>query len=198
MEPNINNNVNDSLDFITQLIGTKYLFWHPGNKLIKDDGPFWSYNGPVPDISTIKNNSCCCVGVINLMRRKLGLTVPYVKEGYEDYAGGTAAWFKYLKVNNRIEELDITKKYPIGTMFLRNYVSPSDQGHVAILISNDRGNLLDEIILHSYSYDTFDDSKFNKSFPGITTTLFRHSHYCMDDVGYYTHICLPDNWLNKD
>lgn len=195
---NDTNNFNIAMDFITLLIGTKYLFWHPGDKLIKDEGPFWSYNGLVPDISVIKSSSCCCVGVINLMRRKVGLSVPYVREGYEDYAGGTAAWFKYLNVNKRLEPLDITKKYPIGTMFLRNYISPSDQGHVAVLLSEDRGDLLNEIIIHSYSYDSFDENKFNKSYPGVTTTIFRHSQYCMDDIGYYTHACLPDNWLSKE
>jgi hypothetical protein len=193
-----NDNVNVAMSFITLLVGTKYSYWHPGDTLIKDSGPFWAYNGPVPDIHTIRSDSCCCVGVTNLMRRKLGLSVPYVKEGYSDYAGGTAAWFKYLTLDNRLEELDIKKKYPIGTMFLRNYHSPTDQGHVAVLSTDHHSSLLDEVIIQSYSNEPYDDNKFNKSDPGVTTTVFRYSHYCLDDIGYYTHVCLPENWLNKD
>jgi hypothetical protein len=191
-------NTTTAMNFITQLIGTKYLFWHPGNKLIKNEGPFWAFNGVVPDNETIKSNSCCCVGVTNLMRRKVGLSVPFVKEGYDEYAGGTAAWFKYLTNANRLEQFDITKKYPIGTMFLRNYHSPSDQGHVSVLTTNNHDDLLDELIIHSYSYNKYDENVFDKSDPGITLTVFRNSHYCLDDIGYYTHVCLPDNWLNKD
>ena len=52
-----NNNVNDAISFITQLIGTKYSYWHPGDKLLKDSGPFWAYNSPVPDIHTIKSSA---------------------------------------------------------------------------------------------------------------------------------------------
>ena len=183
----------EAINYIKSLVGTKYKFWHPNNNMLIDDGPFWACNNKAPDKNIVVNSSCSCTGVINLIYRKLGMKIPGV-ESKSEYAGGTYEWFSYLTLNNMLEIFDINKKYPIGTLLIRNYQNEYDQGHVAVIISYGKLNVLYEKIIHSYTDDIYNKEYDALLDPGISITILGQSHFITQD-GYYTHVSLPDKWL---
>ena len=67
-------NVDIALAYAKSLIGTPYEWW-TGDDLRGDKGPFWVHNGSVPSRKIILAQSCTCTGLINLMRRKIGLSI---------------------------------------------------------------------------------------------------------------------------
>jgi hypothetical protein len=172
-------NIDKAIKFAKTLINVKYKWWKGEDSTI--DEPFWAENDFVPSLNKIK--SVNCTGLINLMRRYVGLEVPGVKEKYQ-YAGGTWIWYKYLNKNKRIRFFDISKRYPKGTLLIRKYKDIEDQGHVAVIITDNHSHILYEKIIHSYSEK------------GVSTTTLGFSHFSIED-GYYTHVCMPDDWLNK-
>lgn len=192
-------NVTEAIRYAKKLVGTPYKYWHPGDKMIVDKGPFWAWNAKAPEPEEVKTDTCACTGVLNLMRRKLGLSVPGVNEELY-YAGSTYGWYLYLEEEGRLEKFDINVKYPKGTLLLRNYLSPTDQGHAAVIITEGKSNVLYEKIIQSYSDDFYSETDFSKSGPGITITpTLGMSHFSTPDKeGYYTHVCLPYNWLYLD
>lgn len=190
------------LNYANSLIGTKYKWWKVADNTLGNKGPFWASDEPLPTVCKIRSCSCSCTGLINLMRRKLGLSVPGVLLGHK-YAGGISQWFLYLgdkslnNGNGKLETFDINVKYPIGTLLIRNYRDENDQGHVAVIFSEGKTNVLYEKIIHSYSDSPF-SSEDKLVEPGIAVTLLGTSHfYTADPKGYYTHACLPDDWLSE-
>lgn len=197
MYSELEENVLLAFTYAKGLLGTKYKYWHPEDKIVDiDDGPFWACNKPAPTIDTVKNSNCACTGVINLIRRKLNLKVPGVEEN-EYYAGGTHAWFNYMRNEDRIVEFDINKKYPVGTLLLRDYYDVFDQGHVAVIISEGQSNVLYEDILHSIPDEDYKEDDFSLIGPGIIMMQLGKSHFFHKD-GTYTHACLPENWLVRE
>jgi hypothetical protein len=189
-------NANLALRYAKKLIGTKYVWWQDGDDIVGNTGPFWSTNMKAPDADDVKKDSCACTGLINLMRRKVGLTIPGVLENSK-YAGGTYIWFKYLEKNKKLKEFDINKKYPKGTLLLRKYKNKDDQGHVAVIFTEGKNNVLYEKIIHSYSDVSYQNNK-NKVGPGVTLTMLGISHFSTNEPkGYYSHICLPKDWLKN-
>jgi len=143
--------------------------------------PFWVDNSTAPPAELVKREGCNCAGLINLIRRKLNLSIPGV-EFKLYYAGGTYVWFEYLKYFNFIDNLDLDSEYPIGTLLIRKYRSLEDQGHLAILLTT--GRLLDQKVLHCYPEKGIQiDDKVSLS------------HYWLPN-GYYEYICKPDYWLH--
>jgi len=191
-------NVTIALNYALNIIGSKYKWWHPGQEMIGDHGPFWAFNGPAPDAETVKNSVTVCTGVINLMRRKVGLTVPGVKENHTESAGGTYDWFQYLNSRGRLVPFDINQKYPKGTLLLSEWVDDSNQGHVAVIASEGASNVLYEKLLHSYSDEAYDANNFATISPGISLNPSVGWSHFWSAKGYYTHACLPENWLDVD
>lgn len=189
-----NNDIDDALQYGLSLIGTKYKYWHLNDVILNVGAPFWAENKSVPSIEEVKNQSCTCTGLINLMRRKVGSSVPGVLEKNQ-YAGGTYVWFEYLNKKDVLESFDINKKYPKGTLLIRQYFDEADQGHVAVIVTEGQTNVLYEELLHCYSDSPFDENDFNKVEPGVSITPnVGISHFTIPG-GYYTHICLPEKWL---
>lgn len=95
---------------------------------------------PPPSRNDIKR--CNCAGLVNLMLRYSGITLPHYST--DTGVGGTMAYYYYYKSVSKT--FDINTKYPNGTLFIRNFRSIRDQGHVAILLSN-------QFVLQSISSD---------------------------------------------
>lgn len=180
-----------AIDFAMELVGTKYKYWHPEDKAANvNDGPFWASTDPLPSIETIKASSCNCGGLINLMRRKLGLSIPGLSEGW-DIPGGTPAWDWYLGQKNRWEPYDPKQEYPDGTLMFRPYSTPFDQGHLAVKI---QGNYL----LHSFPNEEYDPDSAPLLEPGIDASVPFEVSQGLDKGGYYKFICRPENIWEKD
>lgn len=195
---NKSENVTTALAYAQSTIGSKYKWWHSGQSMIGDHGPFWAVNAPPPDAETVKESVTVCTGVINLMRRKVGLSVPGVKENHTDSAGGTYDWFEYLKEEGRLVPFDINNKYPKGTLLLAPWVDDENQGHVAVIATEGASNVLYEKLLHSYSDEAYTANNFEKVLPGISLNDSVGWSHFWSPTGYYTHACLPENWLDKD
>ncbi len=188
----LDKNISSVLKFGKELVGTKYRWWNDNECILNCTDPFWASNDKCPSVSEVKSSSCACTGLINLMRRKLKLSVPGVDIKYK-YAGGTWIWFKTLKP--KLEKFDINKIYPRGTLLIRNYKTPEDQGHVAIIYTNNSKNVLLAKLLHCYP-NSGPTSSSIKVDPGVTIDdSVGKSHFGWNDTGYYTHACLPKNWL---
>jgi hypothetical protein len=173
-------NVSKVLKYAKSLVGIKYKCWEGEDTMAKE--PFWAENKEVPSTEYLSTHAICCAGLINLIRRYLNLSVPGVEEKYR-FSGGTWIWYKYLLKKDVLIDFNINKKYPRGTLLIRKYKNIEDQGHVAIIYSSKKDNVLYEKVIHSY-------------YPrGVQIdSALGTSHFWLAK-GYYTHACLPQNWL---
>jgi hypothetical protein len=198
--------INNVLLYAETMIGVPYRWWIGGDTLDKDD-KFWSENGlPVSrkEIDS-KNKSIVCTGLINLMRRFVGLSVPGAS-GELDFVignlfpGGTYTWFTYLETTNRLQKLDITKKYPKGTLVARNYESPDKcQGHVAVIIDEKGSTILEQNIIHAFPLVPYKECDRYKDAGSVDITNFEYYNYGPEyPTGFFTYVCLPENWLLKE
>lgn len=195
MKKDIIRNVNISLKYIEQLVGTPYSWYVSGQDIRTDRPPLWASNNKVPEIKYIRNESINCIGVINLMRRSVNLTIPGInisKMKYK-YPGGPYIWTEYLERRNVLYTFDEDVYYPPGTLLIRKYKSGGVPGHVAVIYkTNTRNTLLSEII-HSYPYDIKPKADI-KVEPGVKIEPLYISHHWFRKQ-YYTHICYPNHWL---
>lgn len=173
------------LNYAKSLEGTKY------NKTINkkdlDKTPYPFYIDSVPSNSYIKKHGINCTGMVNLMRQKLGLSVP----GRGPHEGGTPAWYHFLKTTGGLEKLDDTKNYPEGTLFFRRFRGMKDKGHIAVCYKRNKKPLYCTIIHSYYTHDPEKDGTLGLSILG-------ESHFwdLGKDKGYYEFACLPKYWLN--
>ena len=201
--------IDSVLEYAKTLIGTPYR-WHKEGDSIQGNDKFWATNAQHITREQINTTNKCivCTGLINLMRRFLKLSIPGADgngpDDYRTFPGTTGTWFHYLSEKGRLESLDITRKYPKGTLLLRDFGSvDKDQGHVAVLIDELGSTIFDQTIIHAYSEHGYAESiaegRVNVGQTGLTN--FKVSHYWGQEEkepGYYTHICLPENWLLQD
>ena len=103
---------------IDSWIGSPYVWWKPGDSLSNVNEPFWTRDGPLPSPEDIRVKGCNCAGFLNLVLRTIGRRP----------LGGTGDWWNAFDR----EPFDPKKTYPVGTLYLSPYVSPTDQGHVAL------------------------------------------------------------------
>lgn len=169
-------NSKEVYNFIHKLIGTPYVWWREGDR-IDQKAPFWAENSTVPEIETIKTQGCNCAGFINLICRFLNLQIPGLSLDLP-YAGGTYVWFDYLNSFGVLEQFKPERNYPFGTILLRGYSNPIDQGHVAFVLDDMR-------LAHCYPEKGIyiDESYYI-------------SHNWLPE-GYYTHVCLPQKWIES-
>lgn len=113
-------------------------------------------------------------------------------------AGGTTIWFRYLKNKNWLEPFDITKRYPKGTLLIKNYKDLHHQGHVAVVVSEDKDiHPWENYLIHSIpELRPKILPKGPVSF-GMTKMMIVQSYYFSENQ-HYSHVCLPENWLMKD
>jgi hypothetical protein len=182
--------MSDAIEYAKAMIGAPYKYWHP-NDIVREinDGPFWASSGPLPSPEQVRASSCNCAGLINLMRRKAGLSIPGMEGGWE-VPGGTPAWEMYLDWKDWAEMFDPKKKYPDGTLLLRTYRSPHDQGHLAVIVGDQ--------LLQSFGDRDYDPADHSTMGPGINMDISVEYSHSLDPEGYYQFACLPENWLEKD
>lgn len=192
--------INDAVEYGLTMVGIPYR-WYREDEEMGDGDKFWVGEGKIT-AETIKKSgkSIVCTGLINLMRRHVGLSIPTPGS---KYPGGTVIWFSYLKRKGRLEKLNINTVYPIGTLLLAKFKSiKEDQGHVAVLVSYDGKSLASQQILHAFpTIDYVESEKRGILDVGSTAvTSFKEFHEKWDSSGsgYFTHICLPENWLLLD
>lgn len=178
----LDKNINTVLAYGEKLLGTKYNKWK-GKPTTETCHPF--YADEMPSITYIKKHGINCTGVVNLMRQKLGLSVP----GKGRHRGGTTAWYYYLKNKGGLEKFNDAKNYPKGTLFLRRYKNDKDRGHIAVYCKENKKPLYGDII-HSYYFEKPEDRKLE-----ITTLGSCHFWEAGGNKGYIEFACLPKNWL---
>ena len=170
-------------EYLSKIVGTPYVWWMGATILGKDTGPFYAVNGPAPDPEVVKNMGVCCTGVVNLARRKLGLSVPGVEE-QDPFAGGTGAWYKFLKPH--LQPFDPTKTYEPGTLFFRPYMTFEDQGHIGIKLEGDT-------FLHSYVEVPVPREGLCE--PGCSRNETWATSHNWHPEGYYLYTAPPSAWL---
>lgn len=180
--------VRKALAYAARLVGTKYGLWTGGWSTCATEAPFWVNIKALPSPQKVKAQSCNCAGMINLMRHAAGLPIPGVEAGHK-FAGGTWVWFHHLKKKGVLEPFDIHKKYPAGTLLLRNYKNVTDQGHVAVISKAAPTGVLYSKLLHCHSA--------NEGGPGVVIDPAVGKSHFWHPKGYYTHACLPEDWLGR-
>jgi hypothetical protein len=187
-------NVDIALKFARSIIGSPYVWWKGGESTLGDNGPMWVANSKVPSIDQIMKEGTNCTGLLNLIYRRLGKPIPGVAKGNK-LAGGTGAWYRYLK--SVAEPFDYKKTYPTGTLLMRKYVNVKDQGHVAIVFEADARCVLFSKLLHSYTSVEYDETTCkDKTTPGIAIdSNVGFSHFWVPD-GFYQFAVLPEQWLD--
>lgn len=175
--------IQEAIRYGLSLFDSPYVWWLGESILGKDSGPFWSTNSPPPTLEIIQSQGVCCTGLLNLIRRHLGLYVPGTISAHP-FAGGTGCWEEFLMPH--METFDPTKDYPEGTLLFRPYKAFEDQGHIAILLEDGR-------LLHSYVNDPNPLTGFQS--PGVTVDpTWKTSHHWLPD-GYYKFVAKPEAWL---
>ena len=182
--------ISNIINYVIKYKDSPYVLWTSEMEIPKTDGPpFWGVNLPLPDFEQVYNKGMCCAGLANILRRYQNLQIPGNIKGYEtmDFSGGTNSWFHYLKITNRLENINFQKYYPTGTLLIQDY-NPKDQGHIAITIDENK-ILLESKIIHSIN-DKSSTRIYNSV---VIETLKDYYNYKR-----HTHICLPNNWLLKN
>jgi cell wall-associated NlpC family hydrolase len=164
-----------AIDYAKSLLGIPYR-WHDDCYIDELDDKFFSVDKPAPNASELikADKSIVCTGLINLIRRKLALPIPQ----YGHYPGGTVAWFKYLE--KHLKKIDIAITYPAGTLLLRKYAGPSDQGHLAIVVSENS-------IIHAAAEIPYEQRHAQKNHGSVQINTY--------NSGYFSHYCPPELWL---
>lgn len=188
-------------------------------------GPMWAANGSVPSDEIIKKQGAVCVGLLALLVRRVGGSLPFLNnvpsifakhpellglEGAVWGIGGTDEWM-YL-FQNQLQRLDVAKAYPKGTLLLRVW-NPFDQGHVSILAEDaDEGTLMDSKVIQTagspVGLDRITDFERvrdqheyylrnpQSNIPPMTLPWDTTSEFTVRfDGPYYTHVLLPQYWV---
>jgi hypothetical protein len=206
--------VNKAMEYAESLIGLPFRWYDPELDSFIGTDKFWCENEDAPTSLEIneKDKSIVCAGFPNLLRRKSGLTIPGLngningkyKELFKSYPGGTGAWFLYLFQRKRLEKLDMKKRYPQGTLLLARFKdNETDQGHLAVVYddSDESKTINDQLIIHSVPDILYTDRDKHKNHGSVKIELYSVSNNKFKYIGkksYYTHICLPENWLLLD
>jgi hypothetical protein len=199
-----------AIEYATTLINIPYRWYVEDVDTFNGTDKFWCENSSAPSSLDImaNNKSIVCTGLINLLRRNCGLNIPGLtgningkyKELYKKYPGGTGAWFLYLYQRKRLEKLDMKIKYPKGTLLLAKFKdNETDQGHCAVVYDDmdDTKNINNQLIIHASPDILYDDKDKHKNHGSVKVELFSISNneWRGKKKSYYTHICLPENWL---
>jgi hypothetical protein len=205
--------ISDALKYAESLEGIPFRWFVPGETLFKGDDAFWCENSPAPSAEEIKaqDKSIVCTGLPNLMRRFCGLTIPGLgkemrgkfKEDFKACPGGTGTWYSYLRQNKRIEKLDMSRRYPKGTLLIARFKGfNKDQGHLAVIFDDvdESKTINDQVIVHATCSVAYTEINNHKDHGSVKIEPFRVSNelYRFDKISYYKFVCLPENWLNMD
>lgn len=175
----VSEKIDNVISFAESLIDIKYVRW--------EKGKYYNFHcDELPSLDSLKMEGVCCSSFINLLMLYSGKTIP---EHRNIMRGGTLYWAVFFRDHDVLEKFDYTKKYPLGTIFLRNFYSEQDQGHMAMLTdynTNEPDKILYAKIIHAYVCN--EHSAVGKTTLGV-------SHFSVnDDTGYYEYAIMPQNW----
>lgn len=171
-------NLDTALDYINQLVGQmKYGWWTSGP--VPNGAPAYAVNQRYPAVSDLRGQRVFCAGVGNLMRRRVGKTVPTY--GNPDFDGGTLAWWTYYEDFRIPFSLRAVKR---GDLLLRPFANSSDQGHWALALGDGPGAR----VLQSFASDGAGNPGLNKTY------TVEESH----DGFYYKALVRAYDWINHD
>jgi hypothetical protein len=205
----VSKKIKKALDYAISLLGIPYRWYVEGEDEFEECDKFWIGNSPPPSADKILKNdkSIVCTGLINLMRRYNGLSIPGLngnitgkyKEFYKKYPGGTGAWFLYLYQKKRLHKLDLKSRYPNGTLLLARFKNnEDDQGHVAVVCDKNSDKLIGEqLIIHAGPCIPFKERNKEKNHGSVIIEPFHVSNnkWKKDKKLYYKFYCLPEDWL---
>lgn len=178
--------IKNILHYAETLLNIPYSGWSDNNSTEKELHPF--YVKSLPKLEYLKEKGINCAGFINIIIHKIGKNI----QGKGKYIGGTRQWYLYFKNNKMLKNFEYNHKYPLGTLFIRNYRNKTDEGHMAILYKYNKKKKLKDSILHAYIIHAYNNSQENGGKVGITNLGF--SHFSISE-GYYDNIVLPQDWL---
>lgn len=168
--------LSSALLYAESLVGIPYGYWS-GNTVPYDDStPFYLGTGPLPTRDTLRAQGIVCTGLMNLICRHMGLSIPDLP----GYPGGTVAWGTRLPWM-LFKRYSASQMVP-GILLLRRYRDFADQGHLAIVASD--GNHL----LHS-TVDPWNPFEQTCRSPGVTLTELP------TEASYYEFQCPPSIWI---
>jgi len=204
-------NIESVITYAATLINIPYRWYDDAVDTFNGTDKFWCDNLMAPlalDI-IINDKSIVCTGLINLLRRKCGLSIPGLngnifgeyKQLYQKYPGGTGAWFLYLYQRKRLKKININIIYPKGTLLLAKFKdNKTDQGHVAVVYDIGHAqNITQQLIIHASPDITYAEKEKYKNHGCVKIETFSISNDKWKiNKSYYTHICYPTNWLILD
>jgi hypothetical protein len=204
--------IDEALKYAKTLLGIPYRWCKDQDVelIATHDDKFWAAHLYPVDAAFIKDHdlSIVCTGLINLIRRHFGLSIPgrgsNLHSSKTKYPGTTKKWFHYLEKQGALEPFDPQKCYPVGTLLLAPFRSnKEDQGHVAILVDQSlNGTVLQALILHATPKIGYHKSLLMKDHGSTLIEPLKISHFewfpdRVDEKGhgYYTHTCQARHWL---
>ena len=147
--------IQEIIDYILQFKDIKYHYCDESSfEMVLNIAPFWiGYNtNLIPSFETLRSQGLNCVGLTNLVRRKLRLPIPGLEEPDYDlenkkvnFIGGTENWFHYLRNKNLLHPINFQAVYPKGTLLIQDY-NLEDQGHVGIIVEQGKTLLESQLL----------------------------------------------------
>ena len=186
---------------IKRLIGVKYKWIYSSNAEYKNIKSFHAQNGIIKDYLNIYKLGVNCIGLINLIYRKMYNNISYLEYNVQEYKpygllGSLDQFTNYLESMNRCYLINQPYGYDINMNRLKNtpgviFFRKSDgtgSGHIVLCIGNG-------YVIHSWT-NTFDKIYKNDLLqdPGVDIDKFDEIHNWMDG-GYFTHYSKPEEWL---
>lgn len=185
---------------IERLIGVKYKLVYYDNKMLtwKNTEALHSNHNKFPNYSYIFKTGTNCIGLINLIRLRIGQFAPISTDPYDDILinGCLSIWHDKLMelrmaygIQNYINRVGNYPTYSIGTLLYRE-PKGTDPGHVAIYIGNNK-------ILHSYPYN-FKEETDSLLDPGVMIddlSKIEEEWKYKDDKLYFNYYVALNDWL---
>jgi len=179
--------LHEILEYGKSLIGVPYEWWIRG--VIPETAPMFAKDEPPP--KRLEITTCNCAGFVNLLLRFAGKKIP--NHRYTGMGGTLAYWMVY-KDQDVLEPFNnnASKDYPDGTLLVRQYRSSTDQGHVAVLVTDT--DIGQQMVLHSITLLPYKDN----SQEDRNKNLGINMKYTLEENhggNYYDAIVRPENWI---
>ena len=149
--PKYSEEVDAVLSYLRTLIGVPYKAWDGAKWRADNTAPFWMpdyMTAPqsasiVPDMTVVyASGGVNCAGLINLGLQRVGIEPPGIQT---EYPGGTGAWGAYVTWM----PYNPDRVYPRGSILLREYRNEKDQGHLAMITTDDNSIGMNNHLIHA-------------------------------------------------
>ena len=169
--------IDNIISYLRTMTHIPYMWWDGDSWMADNTPPFWisatltsSCSAPTADYIRSKGG-INCAGLMNLGLQYVGLTPPGINT---DYPGGTWAWGAFMIW----EKYDHKHLYPRGSIVLRKYRNETDQGHLAMITTDDENDLI-----HSSAVD------------GMVVEVPIKIVNLFAGTDYFEYVSTPDMWL---